>query len=139
MVKKNKLLNESSEEDNHLLMDDVLVANDIAIMKEVILQFREEMDNSEDEEEVILILLHVSLIWPSTLLTLHPSIKVSVRLKNENEEEDIGSWERVIHPPEKKGWEQSLACLLHAVREVRIDYFVMESTDAPEHSQATIH
>ena len=127
-----KVTHGSSDENLIRARDNSLVLADIATMKYVVNEFRHEMiDTSEDEEELILV-FHVSIIWPNTLLSLQPSIKVAIKLKEEEQEHEVASWERVIHNSEKRGWEHTLALIMHAVRELKLDYFIMENIDSQE-------
>lgn len=131
MNNKNKLSSISSVHESGVAVNSIVLA-DIAVMKDVVREFQAEMEEAEDDDENLILVFHVSIIWPTALLSLFPSINVSIKLKEESEDVEVASWERIIHKSDSAGWEQSLALIMHAVRELKLDYFIMENVEAQE-------
>lgn len=103
---------------------------DISTMRDVLTQFKTEIEESEEDLSII---FHISILWPSSIT--NPGIKVSIRLKDQAEEDDVASWERMMHYTDSTGWEFTLAQILKSVKEMDIEFLILQSADAPSYNK----
>jgi hypothetical protein len=128
MEKNKKLLSHESMQETEgdgAATDVPLLNSDLSTMRDVLLQFRDEMDNDENELSII---FHVSILWTST--DANPGIMVSIKLKDLEEDEEVASWDRLMHKADSKGWELTLGKILQSAREMQIDYMIMQNSES---------
>jgi hypothetical protein len=100
--------------------------SDLTDMKKMLTQLKNELE----DEEGFNIVFHVSLLWPVTLI--NPGIKVLITLKDTHENEDVATWERIMHNTHTGGWESSLSAILCIAKEMDLDYLIMENSKSSE-------
>lgn len=102
-------------------IDDPLTSSDLLTMQKVIIQFNDEIDDTDN----LSMIFHVSIIWPLDIS--NPEIKVSIRIKDRDQKDDFASWEKIMHRTNTEGWELKLAEILKSANEMKIDFFIVEN------------
>jgi hypothetical protein len=104
----------------------ICLQSDLSDMRKIITKVKKEIvgDGSFN------IIFHVSLLWPVSLL--NPGIKVLITLKDIQEDEDVATWERVMHCTNTAGWEAALGQILHVAKEMDLDFLIMENSNSSE-------
>lgn len=100
--------------------------SDLTDMKKMLTELKGEMEG----EEGFNIIFHVSLLWPVTLI--NPGIRVLITLKDTQEDEDVATWERIMHNTHAHGWESTLSNILCIAKEMDLDYLIMENSNSSE-------
>jgi hypothetical protein len=124
--KKKSLENESSQEaeDSNRSKKVFSFNSNLSDMKKMLVQLKKELEG----EDGFNIIFHVSLLWPVSML--NPGVKVLITLKDSHEDEDVASWERVMHSMHTQGWEMALGQILRITQELQLDYLIVENSNS---------
>lgn len=129
MDKKKKVVNGSVMQEfdgGEIGANAMTLKSDLRDMRLMLTQVKQELEDGDGFN----IIFHVSLLWPVTLI--NPGIKVLITLKDTHEDEDVATWERVMHATDTSGWETSLSQILHIAKEMDLDYLIMENANSSE-------
>jgi len=123
---KKLLVNESSNEieDNNIGNNAFSFSSDLSDMKKMLVQLKKELEG----EDGFNIIFHVSLLWPVTMS--NPGIKVLITLKDTEEDENVATWERIMHSMHTQGWEMALGQILRISQELALDYLIVENANS---------
>jgi hypothetical protein len=100
--------------------------SDLSDMRKMLIKVKSEIVGDDSFN----IIFHVSLLWPVSLL--NPGIKVLITLKDIQEDEDVATWERIMHSTDSAGWELALSQILHVAKEMDLDFLIMENSNSSE-------
>lgn len=129
MDKKKKAVSSGSmqeAEGDEIGSKPVALKTDITDMKKMLTQLKKELE----QEEGFNIVFHVSLLWPVSFI--NPGIRVLITLKDTHENEDVATWERLMHNTHSSGWESALSEILCISKQMDLDYLIVENSHASE-------